>query len=117
MSDRITSLSGRPRMGFRVIDLRPGMKAGKCPHSAHKPDQSPGRPPCRRTTSALWHPLYIVKTALQPSIKNIGLIRQNCRKPGAKAAEARWLDSHLDTHLHPSYCPNRALPLLTKGPL
>src|SRR6266850_426630 len=51
-------------------------ESGKRPHSAHKPDRSPGQPPCRRTTSALWHPLYIVKTALQPSIKNIGLIRQ-----------------------------------------
>src|SRR5438105_7203365 len=85
---------------------------------AHKAAlRSPGRPPCRRTTSALWHPLYIDKTALQPSLQNINLIWKNYRKAGAKAAARRWPASHLDTHRARSYCPNRALPSILERPL
>jgi hypothetical protein len=54
--------------------------------------------------------MYIDKTALQPSLQNIELIRKNYRKGGAKAAESRWLASYLDTCACRSYCRNRALP-------
>src|SRR5687767_12000111 len=106
MSDRITSWSDKPRMGLRVIVLILQWKR-ESPHSAHEAQiRSPGQPPCRRTTSALWNSMYIVKTALQPSLQNIELNRKNCRKGGAKAAVRPPLYPHLDTAYGRSYCPS-----------
>src|SRR2546423_14266418 len=46
MSDRITSLSDKPRMGLRVIAPGPGIRR-ECPHSLPKPtNRSPGQHPC-----------------------------------------------------------------------
>src|SRR5439155_4019168 len=104
MSDRITSWSGKPRMGLRVIAPGPGIGG-----NARVLYQSPqieapasilaaGRllPYGTHFTSSKLHfnlPFKISKRGVK-----------NCREGGAKAAGGRRAAAHLDSAAGRSYC-------------